>query len=42
MRQREKEREEEDRGRKKVTSCVNFYSNSFKGYIKLYHNIQPP
>lgn len=26
----------------KVTSCVNFYSNSLKGYIKLYHIIQPP
>lgn len=31
---------EEDGG--KVTSCLSFYSNSFKGYIKLYHNIQPP
>lgn len=28
--------------KKKVTSCVNFYSNSLKGYIKLNHNIQPP
>lgn len=43
MRQREKERDraEEDM-KKKVTSCVNFSSNSLKGYIKLYHNIQPP
>lgn len=32
----------EQDGEKKVTSCVNFYFNSFKGYIKLYHNIQPP
>lgn len=43
----EKERErlsrtEKRKKKNKVTSCVNFYSNSFKGNIKLYHNIQPP
>lgn len=41
--EREGEREtERNRTGKQVTSCVNFYSNSFEGYIKLYHNIQPP
>lgn len=38
----ETETERNRTGEKKVTSCVNFYFNSFKGYIKLYHNIQPP
>lgn len=44
MRQGDEDRGSERKrtGEKEVTSCVNFYSSSLKGYIKLYHNIQPP
>ena len=44
VRQRDKEKEIERKRTvaKEVTSCVNFSSNSLKGYIKLYHDIQPP
>ena len=42
MRQKENEGEIGQKQTEKVTSCVNFYSNSLKGYIKLYHIIQPP